>query len=95
MQRLDLTFSKTQWSFRVRWAGYDESFDQWLDWNELKNVEALHRYLRRHNYAKFTPKSGQILEDKPIRKFKAKRPNELPKRKLCEVCPKIWPNPRR
>jgi hypothetical protein len=78
---MDLTLSKTQWSFKVRWAGYDESFDQWLDWNELKNVEALHRYLRRHNYAKFIPKSGQILEDKPIRRLKAKRPNELPKRK--------------
>ena len=27
--------------FKVRWAGYDESYDE-LDWNSLKNVEALH-----------------------------------------------------
>jgi hypothetical protein len=31
---------KAQWQFKVRWAGYDESYDEWLDWNSLKNVEA-------------------------------------------------------
>ena len=35
---------------------------------QLKNVEALHKYLRRNNLAKFIPKSGQILEDKPLRR---------------------------
>jgi len=65
---MDKTLPKTQWSFQVRWAGYDESFDEWLDWNQLKNVEALHKYLRRNNLAKFIPKSGQILEDKPLRR---------------------------
>jgi hypothetical protein len=65
---MDKTLPKTQWSFQVRWAGYDESFDEWLDWNQLKNVEALHKYLRRNNLAKFIPKSGQLLEDKPLRR---------------------------
>ncbi len=22
---------KTNWQFKVRWAGYDESYDEWLD----------------------------------------------------------------
>ena len=28
---MDHLLPKTQWSFKVRWAGYDESFDEWLD----------------------------------------------------------------
>ena len=35
---------------------------------QLKHVEALHIYLRRNNLAKFIPKSGQLLEDKPLRR---------------------------
>ncbi len=35
---------------------------------QLKNVEALHKYLRRNNLAKFIPNSGQLLEDKPLRR---------------------------
>ena len=65
---MDKSVPKTQWSFRVRWQGYDESCDEWLDWNQLKHVEALHKYLRRNNLAKFIPKSGQLLDDKPLRR---------------------------
>jgi len=65
---MDRLLPKTQWSFKVRWAGYDESFDEWLDWTQLRDVEALHKYLRRNNLAKFIPKSGQLLEDKPLRR---------------------------
>jgi len=28
---IDPLLPKTQWSFKVRWAGYDELFDEWLD----------------------------------------------------------------
>jgi hypothetical protein len=28
---IDHNLPKTEWSFKVRWAGYDESFDEWLD----------------------------------------------------------------
>ena len=28
----------------------------------------MHKYLRRNNVAKFIPMSGQILEDKPLRR---------------------------
>ena len=65
---MDQALPKTQWSFRVRWQRYDESCDEWLDWNQLKHVAALHTYLRKNNLAKFIHKSGQLLEDKPLRK---------------------------
>ena len=61
---------KTNWQFKVRWAGYDESYDEWLDWNSLKNVEALHKYLRQNKLAKHIPKSNQLLEDKPVSRQK-------------------------
>jgi hypothetical protein len=61
---------KTQWQFKVRWAGYDESYDEWLDWNSLKNVEALHRYLRQNKLATHILKSNQLLEDKPVSRQK-------------------------
>jgi hypothetical protein len=61
---------KTKWQFKVRWAGYDESYDEWLDWNSLKNVEALHKYLRQNKLAKHIPKSNQLLEDKPVSRRK-------------------------
>jgi hypothetical protein len=42
---MDRLLPKTQSSCKVRRAGYDESFDEWLDWNQLRDVEALHKYL--------------------------------------------------
>ena len=68
----DTHVSKTQWSFKVRWAGYDETLDDWLEWDDLKNVEALHDYLRKNNLAKHIPKSNQRLEDKPIKRKRSR-----------------------
>ncbi len=34
-------------------------YDEWLGWNELTNVEALHRYLRSNGLAKYIPKSAK------------------------------------
>ncbi len=41
-----------------------------MDWNSLKNVEALHEYLRQNKLAKHIPKSNQLLEDKPVSRRK-------------------------
>ena len=41
-----------------------------MDWNSLKNVEALHKYLRLNKLAKHIPKSNQLLEDKPVSRRK-------------------------
>ncbi len=50
------------------------------DWSELRNVEALHTYLRKHNLARFIPKSGQILEDRPVRRLRVPVPKGMPTR---------------
>jgi hypothetical protein len=65
---IDQSVPKTQWSFRIRWQGCDESCDEWLDWNQLKHVAALQKYLRRNDLAKFIPMSGKLLEDKPLQR---------------------------
>ncbi len=65
---IDRNLPKTEWSFKVRWTGYDESFDEWLDWNEIKNVDKLHDYLRRNNLGNHIPRSQQKLEDRPMKR---------------------------
>ena len=47
---------KSDMDFQVRWAGYDESEDSWLPWSEVRNIPALHSYLRANNMVKLIPK---------------------------------------
>ncbi len=42
----------------------DESEDTWASWDDLKDVEALHIYLREHDQSHAIPKSHQKLMDK-------------------------------
>ena len=42
------------WSFRVRWKGYDEESDTWEPWEHVKGLEALDVFLSRY------PKLGKI-----------------------------------
>jgi hypothetical protein len=48
---------KTQMSFKVRWAGYDESQDTWEPWTALLHNQRLHEYLRDKGQARLIPKS--------------------------------------
>jgi len=43
--------------FLVSWSGYDESFDQWLPWKELRLTEQLHAYLREHGQERLIPRN--------------------------------------
>ena len=36
--------------------GHDATEDSWLAWSEVRNIPALHTYLRTHNLAKLVPK---------------------------------------
>ena len=47
---------KSDMDFLVRWLGYDESEDLWLPWSQVRNVPALHTYLRENGMTKLIPK---------------------------------------
>jgi hypothetical protein len=50
---------RTAMSFLVRWTGYSEADDVWVDWKELKNTDQLHLYLSKHNMKRLLPRSYQ------------------------------------
>jgi hypothetical protein len=43
--------------FLVSWTGYDETFDQWLPWKELRLTEQLHAYLRSNDQERLIPRN--------------------------------------
>ena len=47
---------KSDMDFLVRWLGYDASEDLWLPWSQVRNVPALHTYLRENGMTKLIPK---------------------------------------
>jgi len=61
---MDLEIPKDQWSFLVRWAGYEADDDLWLPWEELKDVEALHTYLREQGLTKLIPSAHRKPSDR-------------------------------
>ncbi len=42
-------------AFHVKWRGFDESFDSWEPWKNLRETEMLHRYLILHGLQKMIP----------------------------------------
>jgi hypothetical protein len=41
--------NKRKLEFKVHWAGYDETYDTWEPWKNLKETDKLHEYLRLIN----------------------------------------------
>ena len=42
-------------TFHVKWRGFDESFNSWEPWKNLRETEMLHRYLILHGLQKLIP----------------------------------------
>ena len=42
--------------FKVRWSGYDERFDKWLPFKDLRHNSILHDYLITHRMKSLIPK---------------------------------------
>jgi transposase InsO family protein len=55
-------FFKTDLFFKVRWEGYDESYDTWEPYKELKLTEKFHTYCFSNNLKYLIPKN---LETNP------------------------------
>jgi hypothetical protein len=49
------TNMKSQMDFKVRWLGYGSEDDLWLPWKELRDNNALHKYLFDHGMKKLIP----------------------------------------
>ena len=52
--------NKHKLEFKVRWTGFDESFDTWEPWKNLKDVDKLHDYLRLIKLPQHIPKAHHI-----------------------------------
>ena len=42
-------------AFHVKWRGFDESFNSWEPWKNLRETEVLHRYLILHGLQNLIP----------------------------------------
>jgi transposase InsO family protein len=46
-------------SFLVKWLGYDETYNSWEPWKNVRDTDKVHDYLRANNMGKFIPKKFQ------------------------------------
>jgi hypothetical protein len=46
-------------SFLVKWLGYDETYNSWEPWKNVRDTDKVHDYLRANNMANFIPKKFQ------------------------------------
>ena len=50
---------KTAMTFLVRWQDFGEAEDSWEPWENLRNTDALHTYLRANRMKTLIPASGR------------------------------------
>ena len=41
--------SQKELDFLVKWAGYDDIYNRWLPWEEVRNTKQLQKYLKEQN----------------------------------------------
>ena len=46
-------------SFMVKWLGYDDTYNSWEPWKNVKDTDKVHEYLRANNMASYIPKKFQ------------------------------------
>jgi transposase InsO family protein len=46
-------------SFLVKWLGYDDTYNSWEPWKNVRDTDKIHDYLRANNMEKFIPKKFQ------------------------------------
>ena len=50
----------TTLDFLVKWVGYDDTYNLWLPFKEIRETEILHSYLRENNLNRLIPKKFKI-----------------------------------
>ena len=46
--------------FEIKWLGYDDSYNSWEPWKNIRDVAVVHDYLRTNNLGKLIPKKFNI-----------------------------------
>jgi len=46
----------TTLKFLIKWLGYDDTYNSWEPWKNVRDVAKLHEYLRENNLSKIIPK---------------------------------------
>ena len=46
--------------FEIKWLGYDDSYNSWEPWKNIRDVAVVHDYLRTNNLGKLVPKKFSI-----------------------------------
>jgi hypothetical protein len=42
--------------FKVKWIGYDDTYNLWLPWKDLRDTEILHEYPKANKLQQLVPK---------------------------------------
>ena len=42
--------------FKIKWLGYDDTYNSWEPWSSLRQMEILHKYLIEHNMSNIIPR---------------------------------------
>ena len=58
-------YIKKSLEFLVHWTGYDNTYDTWEPWSELRDTEQLRQYLLAKNLQYLIPKKFKDLEAQP------------------------------
>jgi len=91
----DISLKKDQWSFKVKWDGYDSTFDSWIDWKDCKKNSIIHEYLRRNKLGSKIPAAYQTLADKHSKGKKGRKRHHTTDDTVETILPKSVENQKK
>ena len=71
------TKPKKKWTFLVKWEGYEDTYNTWQSWDDVKGNAVVHDYLRQINMASAIPKSYLSEQENPMDIHGDSNENEL------------------
>jgi hypothetical protein len=55
--------------FLIKWVGYDDTYNLWLPFSEIRETDTLHSYLREKNLNKLVPRKFRLPVYSIFRRF--------------------------